>query len=194
MSDWCILRTSGRHTLVLAQTLADDGFEVWTPVETRTISVPRMNAKRQVRLPIMPSYVFARAVHLVDLLRMAEMPVKPRRVKPQEGDENRSPSHSDFSVMHAFDGIPMVADRHLVELRKIENKLTPRPRAAYSFPRNASARVQGGVFGGLTGVVVRSSPDTTVLRFGGSFPVEIPTSMLSQDDVCAENISALKAA
>lgn len=176
MSDWCILRTAGRSTLGLAESLAKDGFEVWTPVETRSVRVPKMNAKREVRLPIMPSYIFARRAHLVDLLQLAAMPVKSRR-----GAGLMDPAHASFSVLHAFGRIPLVAERHLAELRKTEAKRTPRKRATYSFPRDASARVTGGNFGGLTGIVDRSNPSKTRLIIGG-FPVEIPTTMLEMDE------------
>jgi hypothetical protein len=187
-NDWCILRTSGRHTMSLAASLAADGYDVWTPIETRKVWIPSANAKREVRQAIMPSYVFARVAHLVDLLQLAAMPVKPRR-----GAGSMEPAHAGFSVLHAFQRIPLVADRHLAELRKLEAKRTPVKRAAYSFPRNASARVSKGVFGGLVGVVIRSTPDATVLSFEGSFPVTIPTSLLALDGVCVE-ASALKAA
>jgi hypothetical protein len=187
-NDWCILRTSGRHTLGLAASLAVDGYDVWTPVETKRVRIPRVNVKRDIRIPIMPSYVFARGAHLVDLLQLAAMPVKPRR-----GAGCMDPAHAGFSVLHAFGRIPMVADRHLTELRKIEARRTPIKRAAFSFPENASAKVNGGVFGGLIGVVVRSTPLATVLRFHGSFPVEIPTSLLELDGVSAAR-PALKAA
>lgn len=173
MSDWIILRTSGRHTMSLAESLAKDGYSVWTPIETKRIRVPRANARREVRLPIMPSYVFARVSHLIDLLQLAAMPVKPRR-----GAGLRESAHAGFSVMHLKDRIPTIADRHLAELRKIEAKRTPIKRAPYAFPRNASVRVDGGIFGGMTGVVMRSTPKATTLRFEGGFPVEIPTTML----------------
>jgi hypothetical protein len=178
MSDWCILRTSGRSTLGLAESLAKDGYDVWTPVETKRVRIPRANARREVRLPIMPTYIFARVAHLVDMLQLAAMPVKPRR-----GAGLMDPAHANFSVLHAFGRIPLVADRHLTDLRRIEAKRTPIKRAAYSFPLDASTRVKEGIFGGMTGVVVRSTPAATVLRFNGGFPVEIPTTMLELDEV-----------
>jgi|SRR5689334_11957452 len=186
---WCILRTAGRSTMKLAETLAKDGYEVWTPIETRMVRQPRANARREVRLPIMPTYVFARASHLVDLLQLAAMPVKPRR-----GAGLKEAAHSSFTVLHAFGRIPLVAERHLSELRRLEAKRTPIKRAAYSFPRNASAKVKDGAFGGLVGVVVRSTPKSTVLRFGGGFPVEIPTSLLSEDAIRIDQSATLKAA
>jgi hypothetical protein len=188
-NDWCILRTSGRHTMSLAQSLEEDGYDVWTPIETKTVRVPRANAKRKVRLPIMPSYVFAKVVHLVDLLQLAAMPVKPRR-----GARCMDPAHPSFTVLHAFGGIPTIKDAHLDELRKLEAKRTPIKRAAYSFPADASARVKGGVFGGMVGVVVRSSPTETILRFDRGFPVGIPTSILELDGVSELDSAALIAA
>jgi hypothetical protein len=179
MTDWCILRTSGRSTLGLAASLAKDGFEVWTPVETGTKRVPRSNLRRAVVLPIMPSYVFARAGHLVELLELAAMPVKPRR-----GAGLMDPAHSGFSVLHAFGRIPLVADQHLDSLRRLEAKRTPTKRAAYSFPRNAATRVKDGNFGGLLGVVVRSTEKKTVILLKGwSVPVEIPTILLEIDQL-----------
>jgi hypothetical protein len=173
VSDWCILRTSGRSTIGLAESLSKDGYEAWTPVETRMVRSPGINARREVRLPIMPSYVFARVEHLIDLLQLADMPVKPRR-----GAGLMDPAHARFTVLHAFGRIPLVAERHLSELRRTEAKRTPIKRAAYSFPRNASTRVKDGAFAGLVGIVVRSTPAKTVLCFDGGFAVEIPTTLL----------------
>lgn len=185
---WCILRTASRSTMTLAESLAKDGYEVWTPIETKTVRVPRMNARRTIRQAIMPSYVFARGCHLIDLLQLAEMPVKPRR-----GAGLREAAHASFNVLHAFGRIPMVADRHLFELRKLEAKRTPVKIAAYSFPCNAAARVNSGAFQGLVGVVVKSTPKSTVLSFSGSFPVEIPTLLLDLDSV-SSGVSAVRKA
>lgn len=189
MSDWCILRTAPRSTMALAASLADDGYDVWTPIETVTKRVPRASAKFEVRLPIMPSYVFARVRHLVDLLQLAELPVKPRR-----GAGCRQPAHSDFHVLHAFGRIPLVAEKHLAELRLTEAKRTPIKRAAYSFPRNEVVRVTKGIFGGLDGIVVRSTPAKTTIQFGGAFPTEIPTSLLERKAVKGEQVAIPQAA
>ena len=40
--DWFILRTAGRSTLPLASSLAEDGFEVWTPVRTMRVLTKSM--------------------------------------------------------------------------------------------------------------------------------------------------------
>jgi transcription antitermination factor NusG len=173
----------------LAESLARDGFEVWTPIETRNVRIPKANIRREVRQAIMPSYVFARVKHLVDLLELAAMPVKPRR-----GAGRLEAAHASFSVMHCRDRIPVVADRHLSELRRIEAKRTPIKRASYCFPKDAVTRVREGAFTGLVGVVVRSTPAKTVLRFTGGFPVEIPTSLLDRNRVEDEQRADLKAA
>lgn len=186
---WCILRTSGRTTIRLAETLAKDGYEVWTPIETRKISVPRANVKREVRLPIMPTYVFAASHHLSDLLQLAAMPVRPRR-----GAGLLDAAHAAFHVLHCFGGIPIVDDRHLSSLRRLEAKRTPRRRAAYSFPRNSLARVNDGLYGGMTGLVIRSTTGATTLDFGNGWPTQIPTSILSPADVEQHANTALRAA
>lgn len=189
MTDWCILRTAGRDTMRLARTLAEDGFDVWTPIETRTMCVPRANVKREVQLPIMPRYVFARAGHLIDLLELAAMPVKPRR-----GARMRDPAHVGFSVLHCFGGIPLIADRHLVELRKIEVKRTPFRKAERALPIGIGVRINGGSFGGLKGTVDKSNRGKTIVCLNPRFSVEIPTSLLELDGVCAPEHAALEAA
>lgn len=192
---WLILRTSGRNTMRLAESLSRDGFEVWTPVETRMVEVPRVNVKREVRLPIMPSYVFASVkdrnnpIELVDLLQLADMPVKPRR-----GPGLREAAHADFSVMHAFGRIPLVPDVHLTALRRLEQKRTPIKRAPYAFPKNTKAKVKEGIGQGLIGVVVRSTEKETVLSIIGGRDMKIPTSYLELDDVCGTSIAVRKAA
>ncbi len=189
MSDWIILRTAGRSTLNLAETLGQDGFEVWTPVETRTMPIPRKNVKRTIKLPIMPSYVFARALHLIDLIQMAAMPFKPRRASGR-------PAHPDFSVMHFCEGIPTIGELQLEALRYMEAKLTPRARAEITFAAGIEVKVktEGGSFGGMKGVVRRSDHGLTLVCFDGRMSVKIPTSLLEQDQLCVEAITRLKAA
>jgi len=185
---WCVLRTASRNTIGLAETLAEDGYEVWTPIETKTMRIPRKNVKREVRLPIMPSYVFARARHLVDLLQLAEMSVKPRR-------ESGRPAHAGFSVMHAFDQIPLVPDAHLAALRRIEIKRTPLKKADKRFIPGVTVKVGGGSFGGMVGRVERSDKGHTLVCFNERYLVKIPTLLLSADSLCDEDgIGLLRAA
>jgi hypothetical protein len=184
-TSWCILRCQGRVTLRLAETLAKDGFETWTPREFRRIRIPRANVRREAELPLLPSYVFARSTHLIDLLELAAMPVKPRR-----GAGLLDPAHAGFTVMHWQDSIPLVEDRHLNGLRLLEAKRTPRQKAERRFPPGVSVRVMaaGGSFAGMRGRVERSDTGTTLVCFDRRMTVKIATSLLLEEDI---NISAL---
>jgi transcription antitermination factor NusG len=173
----------------LAASLAKDGYNVWTPIEHRTIRIPRANIRRPITLPIMPSYVFARVQHLVDLLELANMPVKPRR-----GAGLREPAHANFSVLHWHDKIPLVADRDLEQLRKIEAKRTPARKADRAFSRDATVKVDGGSFGGMVGIVERSDRGQTLVCFNERYTVKIATCLLNLDEVSNYQPAALKAA
>lgn len=186
---WCVLRTAARHTLTLAESLAADGYEVWTPVEVRMIRIPRKNVKREVRLPIMPSYIFARAHQLVDLLMMADCPVKRRTCasgRDEWGREIKPKPHSDFDVMHAFGQIPMVPDKHLTRLREIEIQRTPKRKAEKTFIPGVLVKVGGGSFGGMAGTVKRSDSGYTLVCFNDRYEVKIPTLLLQEDGVSDE--------
>lgn len=167
MSDeWIVLRTSGRSTLALAKSLSDDGFEVWTPVRTQTIRVPRMNVKREIRLPMLPSFVFARARHLVDLLHLAQ---------------SLTTAHRAFSVFHYQDRIPMIADQHLQPLRLSEVRAIPK-KDAPTFGQGAGVRVTSGAFEGLKGRVERCKSGYALVIFTDwRRPVNIPTFLLAED-------------
>lgn len=186
MSDWIILRTSGRSTMRLAETLAEDGYEAWTPIETRNIRIPRANVRRTVKLPIMPSYVFARAAHLIDLIQLAAMKPKPRRQFPL-------PSHADFSVMHYHDRIPVIADHHLQSLRTIEAKRTPKQKAE-PLPKGISVRVkiEGGSYAGMKGKIERSNEGWSLVCIDNRLTVKILTSLLVPDEL--EKLSFAKMA
>lgn len=178
MSDWIILRTSGRTTMRLAETLTEDGYEAWTPVETRNIRIPRANVRRTITLPIMPSYVFVRAHHLIDLIQLSAMKPKPRREFPR-------PAHADFSVMHYHDRIPIISDFHLESLRNIEAKRTPRRKADRRFATGLLVRVnqEGGSFAGMKGKVERSDEGLTLVCFDNRLTVKISTSLLTTDEI-----------
>jgi transcription antitermination factor NusG len=186
MSDWVILRTSGRHTLRLAETLSEDGLEAWTPVETRNIRIPRANVRRTVQLPIMPSYVFARAHNLIDLIQLSALRPIPRRVscRPCDRGEEWRPYHADFSVMRYHDRIPVIADGHLQSLRTIEAKRAPKKRGTPLMP-GLSVRVkqEGGSFAGMKGRVERSDEGSTLVCFDNRLTVKIATALLDASEI-----------
>jgi transcription antitermination factor NusG len=172
VSDWCVLRTSGKNTLRLAQSLADEGMQVWTPKEERMVRVPRANVRRPVTLPIMPSYVFARATHLIDLLQIID------RKKRLESD------HPDFSLMRLGDRIPIIADELLNGLRTIELKRVPRKRSI-KLPAGLQVKVgeAGGSFAGMHGRVERSDEGYTVVCFDNRMTVKISTYLLCENEL-----------
>jgi hypothetical protein len=182
---WCILRTAGRMTLKLAKTLSEDGFEAWTPIETRKIRVPRSNVRRDVQAPIMPSYVFVRSDRLLDLLVMERMPVKPRR-----GSGWGEPAHAEFTVMRFSGDIPLIADHDLGALRRLEQKRELdriRMSKAAPLPKGVSVKVREGShssWSGMIGRVVRSNAKDTVINFTSTrLDVTIRTSLVTLDDV-----------
>lgn len=177
LNGWLILRTATGKTLKLAETLREDGYDAWSPVETRTIRIPRMNARRTVFLPIMPTYVFARAHHYDELVEMERMPVKPRRMA-------NMPSHASFSILQIHERTAFVPDDQLDQLRRIEFKRTLRKKALEALKRGQPVTAEGGVFGGKSGAVVRSDKmHTLVLFVGDNFPVKIRTSLFSRNDI-----------
>lgn len=195
-NSWIILRTSGRSTLVLAKSLEEDGFEVWTPVRTQVIRVPRMNVRREVRLPLLPSFVFVRAHHLHGLLELEKMAVKPRRLV--SGERHSQPAHRSFSVFRYLDQIPTVADRHLEPLRQRQAQLQRLavPKSALPrFDRGQRVRVTRGVYQGCVGKVERCKDGLAlVLSPAWNFPVKIPTWLLSEDEALSATKPTLKAA
>lgn len=159
---WCILRTAGRHTLALAQSLADEGFDVWTPAKVECRRVPRMNARREVRLPIMPGFVFASSRHLWTLFDKSEDPRTRFR----------------FSLFRDCDRYPLVTDSELAYLRGLEHRLAKPKKAKRPIDPGTAVRVEGGSFGGLSGVVERSNRGETVVCFGGRWTVKVATPLL----------------
>lgn len=183
---WFILRTAGRDTLPLAASLAEDGFEAWTPARKLAVRVPRMNVRREVRLPMLPSFVFVRTRHLHDILMLAKMPVKPRRL-PAFKERHSRPAHRSFSVFRYLDQIPMIADADLDPLREKEMEVAPK-REAPRFDRGARVKVKSGAFEGLKGRVERCKAGYALVIFTDwNRPVKMPASLLREDEA---NIAA----
>lgn len=188
---WIILRCSGRATLRLMQSLAEDGYEAWAPSAKRVIRVPSKNARRDVTLPIMPGFVFARDVHLIDLLELAAMPIKPRR-----GHGCSQPAHADFSVFHYLDRIPLIAERDLEPLRMAEAISVPR-RKRSPYASGSEVSVTRGSFSGMTGVVEKSDghyAQVWLSLFGRHMRVKISTFILKPIGCMSADQAALKAA
>lgn len=169
MSDWIILRCAGRSTLALADSLNRAGIEAWSP------RAPSDGPNKTAIVPMTPTYVFAQAAHVLDLIRLSADLATP---------------HPGFSVMHKAQGIPVVRDVSLAGLRRSEAKAQPkeqpryRARHAKRFDVGEGVRV-GNVkgFEGMDGVVERSDERKTLIAFGGWLTLEIETWILRPDDV-----------
>lgn len=191
MSDWIVLTTKPRFTMTLAETLREDGLEVWTPIESYVFRVPRMNAKRTIRRAGAPGYIFARVIHKDELETLAAMPVKPRRIVAGEN----KPAHAPFRLFRDDGKIITIADCALDEMRTWEAKRTPKRVADYAFPRNERVRVKEGPGSGKRGMVIRSTPaKTKILCIGDLYAFEIPTSHLEPDAIQSDQEPLLRAA
>jgi transcription antitermination factor NusG len=165
---WCILRTSGGRTLPLARSLVDADFEVWTPVETISRRRPRSKIKIDIEAPIMPTFVFARAWHLPELLACASSPIN---------------EHPSFSVFHYAGKIPLVAEREVEGLRREEHRAMRRVQRTQrkDFAIGERVRVPEGPFAGMSGVVQQSDGKFALVGFAGTMRVKIATFLLDAD-------------
>lgn len=167
--DWCILRTAGRETMRLAKTLAEDGFDVWTPIETRRVRIPRLNARRVVRVPILAGFVFAKEQHLPDLLELEH--------------ERRG-----WRVLFVNGGPAIAADGQLDPLRKAEHLVEPK-RWSSAFKSGSEVRITKGSFTGMSGLVKSCNgkdAELWVSIFGRHHRVKISTFNLQLIVPCEE--------
>lgn len=168
VSEWIILRTSGRNTLGLLEDLTRAGFDVWTPVRVERKRAPRSNARYEIKQAMMSTYVFAKSHHVEDLCELAKMTQK---------------DCPDFSVFHYLDRIPVVADRELDPLRMTEARMVPRKKAR-TFNSGELVRVQEGPFTGMTGMVEHGDGKYTLVLFGRT-AVKIHTFLLRNERMAA---------
>lgn len=178
---WCILRTNGRRTLKLAASLTAAGIEAWSPCKTvkRRLARGRRIAAtgfREQDEPIVPSFVFARAEYLPDLLRILGLPNNP---------------HPDFSIFQMGGRAPIIADREVRYLHDAEERAR-RARLREQRPDLAvgtTIRPNEGAFAGLEGVVEFVKGGRARVCFGGHFRVQVETWQIVDDAVHGVNIN-----
>lgn len=151
---WIILRCAGRNTLRLADSLGEDGFDVWTPRREQVIRRPRWNVARKVTLPLLAGFVFAKAEHLLELLSIANTHERIRR--------GPRPAHSEFSILRHCERIPMIADAALEPLRLAEKPAAVRRKLGRYDP-GSEVRITSGGFEGFTAKVERSGHDYAIV-------------------------------
>lgn len=173
-ASWCILRCSGGKTLELAASLTDAGFEAWTPAETISRRARRDHKREEVRVPLIASFVFARADRMQDLLALSHSPTLNFRVWDSELRRMVTRGHPYFRVSH----LRLVPDEQLEGLRALDRKRRPK-RKAQAFEKGTVVRITEGGFEGLSGVIEECRGDyATVTLDDWSAPAKVATWLL----------------
>lgn len=158
---WCILRCSNCKTLDLAASLNEAGFEAWSPVET----LHRGEKREVVRIPLTPSFVFAHADRLLDLLALSHSLV--RALPP-------------FRLFRNFGEIAVIPAEQLEPLRMIERRRKPRGTIRPIEP-GTIVRLSEGGFSGMTGTVGLVQGKYAHVSFPGlPFTVKFPCWLLRE--------------
>ncbi len=173
---WCILRTGAARTLALTASLAAAGLTAWTPTQM----VRRAGRGRQRRdveerpAPITPTFVFAAAGDLYELIRLAADPTS---------------GHPSFSIFRHRDRYPLISNRSLAPLREEENRhrLREMKKTRRVVEPGTSICLTEGAFAGMTGIVEGGNGKQAVVNFGGGFVVSIATYLLVSDVVQDED-------
>lgn len=182
---WCILRTSARSTLRLAEAIRKEGIEAWTPSEVSKPRIPKRRARITLQEPILPRFVFADASRLADVLALSHRPF------------------SGFTVMKLGAGHAVARESSLKWLREEEaererkrliaiDKEKREARRKSGSPLDIGSLVEmpkGGSWEGLSGVVERSDNRRTVIDLG-RYSVEVETWQLANDVLSAEAMAA----
>lgn len=207
---WCILRTTGARTIPLVRSLMAAGIEAWTPSKTirREMGQHRRrseDARRivEVAAPIIPTIVFARAVHLHELAVVSSAAVSP---------------HPGFSIFRYAGRVPLVGDRDIVGLKVEEaeqaelyqrlldcesreerrreramalNTLAARRRALRmvrkDFSVGTTVRVSDApAFAGKDGKIAGNDGTSAMVDFGGPYPIKVEAWQIMPVDVDGE--------
>ena len=175
---WCILRTGGSKTLRLADALAEAGYQVWTPREEYKARLPRRKAKETRHIPIMPTFVFAHARHLVDLARFAQTGLGTYREWCEDRQCEVVKRFPDFSLQRYNDRYPLIDDIELRPLRHAERRATPLEKVKTFNPGERIKLTEGG-FAGMSGIVQTSDGKHTMVCFPNfAIPIKISTLLL----------------
>lgn len=194
VAKWIILRTSAARTLQLAKSLAEAGFNVWTPTTVSLKTVPRGREKVEIEVeaPIVPTFVFGDGEQVDDFARV--------RATMFNG-------HPDFSIFQRAGMAPLINARSLAPLWWASIDARARLDAIYArrlmekerqdriallrteqqrrkalraerkrLPAGLQVVVEGmPALGGLAGSVVeeRNGGRAAVVAFGGALVMEI---------------------
>lgn len=182
---WCILRTSGGRTLPLARSLQAAGFEVWTPSMVVMRRLPRRRQRIERDAPILPTFVFARAERLQDLLQAMSDP---------------RTDHPPFSLFRHAGRFPLVTSDQIASLHDEEDRAADVHRRTRERERAAERRATCAVpvvgsevrlpfhaFTGLVGTVESVKGKSAVVNFGGGRTITIGAWLLETGEVQTTN-------
>ncbi len=162
------------RTLKVATSLREAGIEIWTPVVIHKRRAPRTKAVTSVERPIAPTFAFAAAEHIEQLLAIRRDPLSP---------------HPAFSLLHHRGDVVRIKDSDLAGLRAAQ---VDEQRKAGSLGKQRPAAIEVGVgvrmdegpFAGMSGIVTSSDGRRTYLNFGGLLGrCEIETSQIQPDQL-----------
>lgn len=187
LAGWCVLRTSAPRTLSVAASLAEAGFDVWTPRLIIKRRRPRSKATIEIAAPIMPTFVFVRAHQMAELRAVLTLPINP---------------HPPFSIFHHAGRIPVLGDGQMLSLRAEEDREARRHRAEKEKAERSALRASApvppigtevrigeayeGAFAGMTGIVAAERGRAAVIDFGGRINLTVDAYLL-------ETITAVEA-
>lgn len=168
---WCILRMAAARTLSVAKSLARDGFDVWTPVEVRQQRRARSRERVEKEIALMPTYVFAPAERLRDLVSLSVLQFSP---------------YPDFTVFRYQDRFPVIADETLRPLRIAERKGTPLEKVR-KFTQGERVKLLERGFEGLSGIVETDDGKFALVCFPGfNIPIKVASMHLLTDEPQSE--------
>lgn len=150
--DWCILRCSNCKTLELARSLTDAGFEAWSPVEIVSRRARSGTKREETTLPLMASFVFAKADRLDDLIALSHSPTLNYIVWDSELRRMVTRGHPYFRLFRPNGDLRLIPDSQLGNLRKRDQSRRPRGKPR-EFAKGTPVRFTEGSFEGLYGVV-----------------------------------------
>ncbi|WP_158014131.1 transcription termination/antitermination protein NusG [Sphingomonas sanxanigenens] len=167
VNGWCVLRAAGGSTLRLATSLNEIGMEAWTPSLVISRRIPRSRVRIDKAVPMLPTFVFARARHLDDLLGLA---ATAKKVQPA------------FSVFRYQGRVPVISDAGLEPLRTAEAKALPKEQRRV-FSAGDAVKLTEGPFAGMSGVVERAQGEFVLVCFPGfRVPLKISSFLLRPNE------------
>lgn len=171
-SGWVVLKTSAGRTLALAGALAKAGVESYAPERIIRVRAPRSRRVVEHHKPILPMFVFVRAIHLRRLIDWEQDPLCPM---------------PGFTVFRRWDDraqVPVIADATLQGIRDEEEQARIahlRKARQKRLAVGTTVRLTEGPWRGLTGTVEKSDERFAKVSIGGRHALKVATFMLIED-------------